>query len=217
MALCTLLAGCQAPWAPSGPTDIVLRIPDRDAFLDNSLTVLRSCDLEPERVDRERGLIVTYRTTRKQWFEFWRGDAPGLYQLLESSLSTVAGTVTITVEPVTAAASQPLANAPTGAALDAASVEQPVTGPAPASTSAPADQYRVTVRVDKSRYSGSERQITTPSGAMGMFSEKVPTVSGQRGAQSAAAHWIPLGRDPLSEARLLAKVIDATPEAETVD
>jgi hypothetical protein len=50
-----------------------------------------------------------------------------------------------------------------------------------------------------------------------MFSEKVPTVSGQRGAQSTAAHWIPLGRDPLSEARLLAKVIDATPEAETVD
>ena len=44
-----LLAGCHAPPTACGPTEMVLRLPDRDCFMDNVLTVLRRYDLPPER------------------------------------------------------------------------------------------------------------------------------------------------------------------------
>ncbi|NLG42799.1 MAG: hypothetical protein GX547_06110, partial [Phycisphaerae bacterium] len=71
------LAGCHAPPQASGPTEIVLRLTDRDCFIDNVLTVMRRYDLPPERVDRDSGLIVSRRTTSGQWFECWRVDSQG--------------------------------------------------------------------------------------------------------------------------------------------
>jgi hypothetical protein len=41
-----------------------------------------------------------------------------------------------------------------------------------------------------------------------------PTVAGLRGPQSVEVNWIPIGRDPLLEAYLLAKFVEASPEAD---
>lgn len=174
---------------------MVLHISDREAFMDASLTLLRQYDLPPDRVDRERGLIVTRRATSGQWFEFWRVDSQGAYQAFESSLHTIARIVTVTLDPLT----------PAGAASET----QPAT--------AHADRYRLTVRVDKSRYSAPERQVTTASGALAIYSERIPTTEGLRRGESPRAHWVPLGRDTLLEAYLLAKFADATPEIEVAD
>ncbi len=178
LGVAVLLVGCQAPGQPTGPTETVLRIPDYEAFFDASLSVLRFYDFPPDRVDRTRGLVVSRPTTSGQWFEWWRVDSPGAYQLAESSLHTLRRIVTVNVEPA------------------AGSTESEGT-------------YNVRVQVDKSRYSTPERQITTTSGALAIYSEQVPTVEGLRGPASRGAQWVPLGRDPLLESFLLAKLSTA--------
>lgn len=180
-----LLIGCQAPPAPTGPTSMVMRIPDRDAFIDASLSLLRRYELPPARVDRTRGEIVSRRTTSAQWFEFWRVDSQGAYQAFESSLHTIGRVVKIQVAPVEADESPIVAE----------------TQPTPR-------EYRVTVEVDKFRYSAPERQVTTASGALAIYSERVPTTEGLRRARGKGDRWIPLGRDPLLEAYLLARLAE---------
>jgi hypothetical protein len=81
----------------------------------------------------------------------------------------------------------------------------------------PADQYRLVVQVDKLRYSAPERQITTASGALAIYSEHIPTTEGLHKAKSGNAHWVPLGRDILLESYLLAKITDTAPAIELTD
>lgn len=190
-----LLSGCHAPAQPSGPTEMVLHVPDHEAFFDASLSVLRLYDFPPDRVDRTRGLIVSHPTTSGQFFEWWRVDSRGGYQTLESSLHTMRRIVTVNIEP--AVGRQP-------SAISSESPTVPATGES-------GELYRVRVQVDKSRYSAPERQITTTSGALAIYSERVPTVEGLRGPQSRGAQWVPLGRDALLESFLLAKLSDALP------
>lgn len=94
-----MITGCAAPGQPTGPTDRLLRIADRDAFIDDTLTLLRENDIEPRRVDRELGEIIAGPTTAAQWFEFWRIDAPGEFNALESNLHTIRHVVTVRVPP----------------------------------------------------------------------------------------------------------------------
>ncbi|MFH1746298.1 MAG: hypothetical protein ABIG44_04565 [Planctomycetota bacterium] len=185
--------GCQAPPSAHRPTEMVIHVPDREAFIDATLTLLRQYDLPPERVDRTRGLILTRPTTSGQWFEFWRVDSQGAYQAFESSLHTMARKVTVNLDPLAPAMAE----------------TQPAT--------TTDNRYRLTVRVDKSRYSAPERQITTASGALAIYSEHIPTTEGLRRSESPRAHWIPVGRDALLEAYLLAKLIDATPDIELAE
>jgi len=210
---------------------MVLRIPDRDAFIEASLTLLRSCDLQPQRVDWVGGQIVTHRTTSAQWFEFWRIDAQGPYQTLESSLHTIGRVVTITIESVppedraaeriesgpaetpTTVSSEPMPEEVVGPV--SSEQEQESVEPAP-SQPAGSDLFRVTVRVDKYRYNAPHRQITTASGALAIYSERIPTTEGLRKAETPGAVWVPLGRDGLLEAYLQAKLADILPDVELV-
>lgn len=193
VAFLVALGGCHAPPQSTGPTEMVLRIPDHEAFLDATLTVLREHDLPPERVDWERGLAVSHPTTSGQWFEFWRGDSRGGYQLFESSIHTVRRIVTVQVEPTAVEGSA---------------------GVPPAKRAR--DEYRLSVQVDKQRYSAPERQVTTASGALAIYNERLPTTEGLRGAASRGEHWVPLGRDVLLEAYLLDKIAARLPEVEPV-
>ncbi len=193
VAFLVALGGCHAPPQSTGPTEMVLRIPDHEAFLDATLTVLREHDLPPERVDWERGLAVSHPTTSGQWFEFWRGDSRGGYQLFESSIHTVRRIVTVQVEPTAV---------------------EGTAGVLPAKRAR--DEYRVSVQVDKQRYSAPERQVTTASGALAIYNERLPTTEGLRGAASRGEHWVPLGRDVLLEAYLLDKIAARLPEVEPV-
>jgi hypothetical protein len=168
LVLLALLAGCQAPVPPGGPTERVVTISDYERFVDDALTLLRLNNFTPDYVDRARGVILSEPETSGQWFEPWRRDAQGAYQLTEASLHTIRRMVTIHVMPLDDEA---------GAAAS----------------------YRLTVRVNKSRYSAPERQITTASGALNMYSIRTPTVYGERGKASQRVHWVPLGRDALLE------------------
>ncbi len=174
-----LLVGCQAPERAVGPTTEDVPIADYEAFVDNALTVLREHDLQPEVIDRSIGLIRSEPTTSKQWFEFWRGDAPGGYQTLESSLHTIRRTVTVTVA-------------------------------APETSSVSDGRYAVGVEVQKERFSQAQRQVTTTSGAIGVYSRRLPARSGLLPGQSNDV-WVSLGRDVLLERRLLARLIERGP------
>lgn len=211
--LCVLIpalaaTGCQAPPQPTGPTAMVLDLADYDGFVDSAMTILRERHFGIDRGDRRAGVIVSHPATGAQWYEFWREDSLGPYQLLESSLHTLRRIVTVTIEPGDAdareASSKP-ATARTRTEKDDESRHEqdaltPDKGPG---------RYRITVRVDKERYSSPQRQVTTASGALAIFSERVPTRDGLRNARAAGAHWVPLGRDGLLEAALLAKFAGA--------
>lgn len=205
LALAGLLTGCHAPPKPGGPTTAVWRISDFDAFLDDTLSVLRECDLPPARVERTSGLVVTEPATSAQWFEWWRSDARGGYQALESSLHTIRRTVTL--HAVSASA----ADGDSPVDQDAAAPETTVRAPAPAPVgddeSAPTGgAYRITIQVDKQRRSAPNRQVTTASGALAIYNERIPTELGQRGARSRELEWVSLGRDVLLEEYLLARL-----------
>jgi hypothetical protein len=66
--------------------------------------------------------------------------------------------------------------------------------------------YRVSVAVNKSRYAAPDRQVTTASGALAIYNERLPTNEGLRNARSRLSHWVPLGRDALLEADLLDRI-----------
>ena len=175
ISFAALLGGCQAPRAAEDPTQLLVRIADRDRFFDQTLTTLREFDFQPRELDRERGIAIAGPTTGKQWFEFWRRDVQGPYQVLESSLHTIRRIVTVRVDPQ---------------------------GDGGAS--------RLTVQVDKSRFSSPERQVTTSTGALGIYSERLPTTEGLRNARHALDQWIPLGRDAEMESYLMDQIVTAT-------
>ncbi len=185
-------AGCQVPPQPTGPSGLVLRVPDYEAFFDSALTLLREHDFHPRLVDRVAGLAVTHPSTGSQWFEFWRGDSRGGYQLLESSLHTIRRTVQLSVRP-----------------------EEPAE-PEPGGESEGTDRYRVSLEVYKERFSSPQRQVTTASGALQIYSERLPTEEGLRAARVRGDHWVPLGRDVLLEEYLLGRLRSVRPEVQVV-
>jgi hypothetical protein len=236
LALSVALTGCQAPPKPTAPTATVLRLPDYDAFVDATLTALRHRDFSSERVDRPGGLIVTRRTTGGQWFEFWRSDVQGSYQVFESSLHTIGRVVTVSIEPTGPEAAVPDDAPPASPASAGAGIADALIQPGPAGAvaaqeapsppgsmpvdvsppSRPAGRYRVTIQVDKSRLETPTRQVTLSSGALRIFSERMVTEEGVRAARSPHEQWLPLGRDGLLEADLLAELAGLH-EAEPAD
>ncbi|MBK9119978.1 MAG: hypothetical protein IPM18_10330 [Phycisphaerales bacterium] len=198
--LLILLAGCQAPLPPTSPTQRTLQIPDVPIFVDDAVSVLRQIDLLPEYVDRASGLIVTTPTTSGQWFEFWRVDAPGGYQALESSLHTIQRRVTVEVLARELSFGPPSVPDNFSTAAESQDAGRPA---ADHETDTPNTVFTVRVQVEKFRLSVPERQITTASGALRIFDEDTPTVRGDRGARSNARIWVPLGRDALLEEQLL--------------
>lgn len=191
---------------------MVLRVADYDQFWDESLSMLRRYDFAPEFVDRAQGLAVSQPATSGQFFEFWRVDSRGPYQIAESSLHTMRRIVTLQVEPLDGPIPPP-ADEPLELAADKSPATQ--SAPPPAQL-APPPRYRVVVRVDKSRYSAPERQVTTASGALGIFSERLPTTEGLM-PRGYVVRWTPLGRDGLLETFLLDEIAKVNPAAERVD
>ncbi len=87
-----LSGGCFDPPAEYGPVQadvITSEETDFEAMWDTVLRVLQRYDFRPDRQDRREGVITTLPITSRQWFEFWRDDAIGLYQMTEASLHTI--------------------------------------------------------------------------------------------------------------------------------
>lgn len=178
-----LAVGCQRPAIPIDPTSGTIRVADYEAFVDRTLTLLRERDFSPQIVDRQRGLIVTRPTVCRQWYEIWRDDPQDAYHVLESSLHTVASIVTVRIE-------RP----------ESDQVEHVATQPAD-------EELAVYVEVEKSRFNTPDRQVTTASGAVAIYSERIPTAEGLRKSAMALSHWVPLGRDGDYERHLLAAIL----------
>jgi hypothetical protein len=87
--------GCSSdhvhPVPPPQPTEEALLIPqdDMDIAWDETLEVLREHYFIPDRQDRREGLIVSEPDLSKMWFEFWRDDAVGRYDITESSVHSI--------------------------------------------------------------------------------------------------------------------------------
>ena len=64
----------------------------------------------------------------------------------------------------------------------------------------------VDVEVRKERYSAPERQVTTASSALAIYSERLPTSEGLIRARTAGEHWVDLGRDGRLERDLLRRM-----------
>ncbi len=172
-------AGCFEPPQNLGPVQadvIVEDDTDFEALWEMTLRVLNRAKFTPDRRDRREGVITTKPITCQQWFEFWRHDAMGPYQWLESSMHTIQRLAVVRIVP------------------------KPDPG-----------RYRVSVRVDVFRYSAPERQVTTPSGALLMYSEKFPTESGEMIVPQEVLHWVRLGRDPHMEGALLRRILNHYP------
>lgn len=187
------VVGCRAPAPAGGPTQMKVWIDDRGAFLEDAVFTLRREFFKPTAVDRGNGVIITEPEVSRQWFEFWRKDPVDRYQTAESSLHTIRRTVRVEVEPTGPVTPR------SGLALD--------TPKAMSFAKDQADEYRLQVTVDKTRYAAPARQVTTTSGALGIYSERLPTTEGIRQSRAESEQWVPLGRDALLEDYLIKKLI----------
>ena len=67
-------------------------------------------------------------------------------------------------------------------------------------------QIYVSVQVDVYRYAAPERQVTSASGALQIFGERLPTAEGRMESLAEASYWVPLGRDGRLENELLRRI-----------
>ena len=159
---------------------MTLRIPDRDAFLDATLTLLWEHDLPPQRVDREDGLVVTRPTTGQQWFEFWRRDASTRKDVAESALHTIyrRAAVTVTRREVSVGPDKWRA------------------------------EYKVAVVVEKSRSNRAAPHVTSTSEAYDMFRRPgdIRRLSGPGEGSALEAGKARLGRDRNLEQIILGRI-----------
>ncbi|MCG8407357.1 MAG: hypothetical protein MI923_19335 [Phycisphaerales bacterium] len=90
MILILTIVGCQKPAAPEGTTAGLIGNDDDNLgeLWNQTLSVLRKFDFEPDRQDRVRGIITAMPATSMQWHEPWRQDVADGYGLLHSSMHT---------------------------------------------------------------------------------------------------------------------------------
>lgn len=69
------------------------------AVWEASRDVLREYGFALDREDRRAGIITTLPLTGKHWFEFWRKDAAGGYNLAEGTIQTIYRVVNISIVP----------------------------------------------------------------------------------------------------------------------
>ena len=94
------ILGCQSTQscnqAEPLPQSLVIASDQMDIAWDETLEVLSEHYFTPDRQDRREGVIVTFPSLSKQWFEFWRDDAQGCYNVAESSINSIRRIATIT-------------------------------------------------------------------------------------------------------------------------
>lgn len=96
-----VFTGCQRPVSPPQPAPMALVVEkgEYDLAWDETLDVLHEHYFIPDRQDRRDGLILTHPTLSKQWFEFWRDDAQGSYDVCESSMHSIRRIVRVKFVP----------------------------------------------------------------------------------------------------------------------
>lgn len=201
-----LLIGCAAPEPATSRTVARLQLNDYHGFIDDTMTTLREggYEIATDGLSRSEGRIVSESTTGAQYFEWWRPDGQSGYAVLENSMHTIARRVRVSLTAVTS--TQPSDEVDTMVMADESIADAELESDfAPATRGMPivTGAYVIEVVVDKRRFSSPQRQVTTSSQALGIFSERLPTREGLRNAQRSGDHWVPQGRDALFERYLL--------------
>jgi len=97
-----LVAGCQAPAQPTGPTRTTMTA-DSPEQLDRVWTAAEDTLLahyfEIDRKDRQAGILTTVPTTSANWFELWQPQPEPAYYWAESNTHTIQRQVTIRITP----------------------------------------------------------------------------------------------------------------------
>jgi hypothetical protein len=70
-----------------------------------------------------------------------------------------------------------------------------------------ADTRLLSLKVAKMRLSAPERQVTNAVAARRLFSEVTPVQSGDVPGRRASTDWVPLGRDPHLEQRMMTRIV----------
>lgn len=94
--------GCsqsRGAFSEQGPASVGITKDGFDQAWDETLDVLREYNFEPDRQDVRAGVITTFPVVSQQWFEFWRADAQGWDQWLESSLHLLRRWVEVRFQP----------------------------------------------------------------------------------------------------------------------
>lgn len=169
-----IIAGCFGCHSPTGELQVIrgdIRIvkDDLKPSWDEVLDVLSEHNFAADYQSLRVGRIITEPVVSQQWFEFWRDDAQGRYQWLESSLHTMRRRVEVTFAPAN-------------------------------------DGYRMTLFAYVERKSQPERQVTTASGAIQIYREKLPIYTGEKVAAGEQVYWVDVGRDDRLEAYLLERI-----------
>jgi hypothetical protein len=94
--------GCQYPHAPVQPASgaLVINKSEFDTAWEETIDVLREHYFIPDSQNQRAGLIVSYPTLSRQWFEFWRDDSLGTYEKMESSIHSIRRTARVKFVPV---------------------------------------------------------------------------------------------------------------------
>lgn len=95
-----VLAGCANYTQPVGPPqNLTVEQKNFEALWLGSMDVLRANYFVIDRQDRRAGVITTKPLLGKHWFELWRHDAAGWYNMSESSLQTIYRTAEVRIRP----------------------------------------------------------------------------------------------------------------------
>lgn len=68
-------------------------------------------------------------------------------------------------------------------------------------------RWQVEVQVDVERWQAPDRQFTSTSSALAVYSSHLPTTEGERMAQNLAIYWEPAGRDAAMERLILDRIL----------
>lgn len=165
--------GCQRPAVElrADTADIRVSKDDLPQSWDEVRDVLAEHNFEADYQSLRAGRMITAPTVSQQWFEFWRDDAQGRYQWLESSLHTIRRRVEVAFVPAD-------------------------------------DGYQVNLFVYIQRKSRPERQVTTASGALQIYREKLPIYTGEKVPAGGQVDWVHIGRDDRLEAYLRERIVN---------
>jgi hypothetical protein len=177
-------AGCNEAYLPSQPggagNNPIIVQSDYDPLFEGVLRTLRDYRFVIFRQDPRLGEVVTEPLVGQQMWEFWRSDAAGWYNQIESSTHTVLRTAEVRIYPVRDQKNSPLPG-----------------------------QYHLEVRVHTERFSVPERELTAANQLPNAYRSGHGLVDALELEHERAAgqHPVYLGRDSALEDWLIREIV----------
>lgn len=202
--------GCQATLRPyaAAPNPVAIDAREYDRVYAAAIDVLRDYGFRVDRQDHRFGVVTSHPLSSPTVGEPWYPQNTTLAQAMESTLNHVRRVVTVTLEPVSP--EDEAAMAELAGALDG---DAPETAPADAAPPVPSDPQTYLLRVEVVT---ENEQVPVRRLTMATQSDRysnldsVPVEWQERGIT--ARYWLPTGRDPHLEQRLIRAIVERSLE-----